>query len=67
MMDLKFFNICENLIPDVMHDVLEGALQYELKLLLQYIVLTKKFISVRYQMLILHSHYNNISHDSWQH
>ncbi len=38
-MDLKFFDVCSGaLIPDVMHDVLEGVLQLELKLVLQHIV-----------------------------
>ena len=35
---LQFFNICSGaLIPDVMHDVLEGVLQYETKLILSHI------------------------------
>ena len=35
LLDLQYFNLCSGaLLPDVMHDVLEGALQYELKLLL---------------------------------
>ena len=37
---------CGSLIPDVMHDVLEGVLQYETKLLLRYCVLTKKFFTL---------------------
>lgn len=37
LMDLSYFNVCSGaLLPDVMHDMLEGALQYELKLLLKY-------------------------------
>lgn len=36
-LSLQYFDQCNgSLIPDVMHDVLEGALQYELKLLLRY-------------------------------
>ena len=35
LMELQYFNVCECLLPDVMHDLLEGALQYEAKLLLQ--------------------------------
>ena len=36
---LKYFHVCNGaLIPDVMHDVLEGALQYEAKLMLQYMI-----------------------------
>lgn len=37
--DLKYFNVCNGaLIPDVMHDVLEGVLQYEVKLMLHYMI-----------------------------
>jgi hypothetical protein len=37
LLDLQYFDMCSGaLLPDVMHDVLEGALQYEVKLLLQY-------------------------------
>lgn len=39
MLSLAKFDLCSGgLLPDVMHDVLEGALQYELKLLLQYLI-----------------------------
>ena len=34
------------LLPDVMHDILEGALQYETKLLLQYCIREKHYFSV---------------------
>ena len=34
------------LLPDVMHDVLEGVLQYEVKLLLQYCIREKRYFSV---------------------
>ena len=35
LLDLNYVDICSGvLLPDIMHDVLEGALQYELKLLL---------------------------------
>lgn len=37
--DLEYFNVCNgSLIPDIMHDVLEGALQYEIKLMLQFMI-----------------------------
>jgi len=33
--ELNYFHVCDgSLLPDVMHDILEGALQYEIKLLL---------------------------------
>ena len=38
-MDLSHFDMCKGeLAPDVMHDLLEGVLQYEVKLLLLYCV-----------------------------
>ena len=37
--ELQYFNICNGaLVPDIMHDVLEGLLQYEAKLLLSHLV-----------------------------
>ena len=37
--ELKYFDVSSGaLIPDVMHDILEGALHYEAKLLLQQFV-----------------------------
>lgn len=42
--ELKYFHVCNGcLIPDVMHDLLEGALQYEVKLLLQVMIQNKAF------------------------
>lgn len=36
--------MCEGgLVPDVMHDLLEGALQYEVKLMLQEMIQIEKF------------------------
>lgn len=37
--ELKYFKICSGaLIPDIMHDMLEGVLQYEVKLLLEHLI-----------------------------
>ena len=34
--ELQYFSVCSGaLLPDIMHDLLEGALQYKLKLMLQ--------------------------------
>ena len=30
---LKYFNTCENFSVDIMHDILEGVAQYEMKML----------------------------------
>ena len=47
LLDLKFFNICSGaLLPDVMHDILEGALQYEAKLVLQHCIDRQKYFSL---------------------
>jgi hypothetical protein len=44
---LQYFNICSGaLIPDVMHDVLEGVLQYEAKLVLSHITSGCHYISL---------------------
>lgn len=42
----KYFHVTEGLAPDIMHDILEGCLQYETKELIKYIVLDAKFISL---------------------
>lgn len=34
---LKYFHVTEGLIPDIMHDCLEGCVQYEVKELLKYL------------------------------
>jgi len=37
--ELTYFHVCDgSLLPDVMHDLLEGALQYEVKFLLHYMI-----------------------------
>ena len=48
LLDLQYFNLCNgSLLPDVMHDILEGALQYEFKLLLKYCTREKKYFQLR--------------------
>lgn len=40
--ELAYFHVCSGaLVPDVMHDILEGALQYEIKLMLQVMMRTE--------------------------
>ncbi len=41
--EFKYFHVADNVAVDVMHDILEGVAQYELKLLFDYIA--KNFIS----------------------
>ena len=40
---LTYFNVCDNFVFDIMHDILEGVAQYEVKLLFLY--LSDNFIS----------------------
>ena len=45
LLQLKHFDMCSGtLIPDVMHDLLEGALQHIIKLLLCYLIDEKKYL-----------------------
>ena len=41
----RFFHVTEGLVPDVMHDILEGALQLEVKELIKTFV-SKKYFSL---------------------
>ena len=42
--ELLYFNVCDgSLLPDIMHDLLEGVLQYEAKLLLLVLVQSNYF------------------------
>ena len=46
LLDLQYFDMCSGaLVTDVMHDLLEGVLQYETKLVLQYYASDAKIIS----------------------
>lgn len=46
-MSLKYVDMCSGILaPDIMHDVLEGVLQYEVKLVLRHCV-DSKFIKVK--------------------
>lgn len=45
--NLKYFHVCNgSLIPDIMHDVLEGVLQYEVKLMLRYMINVENYFSL---------------------
>lgn len=44
---LAYFNVCDgSLLPDVMHDLLEGALQYEVKLMLRLMIHLQGYFSI---------------------
>lgn len=34
---LQFFHVCQNLSLDIMHEILEGVAQYEMKLMFEYL------------------------------
>ena len=38
---LRYFHVTEGLVPDIMHDCLEGCVQYEVKELLKYLSSTR--------------------------
>ena len=45
--ELAYFHLCNgSLVPDVMDDILEGALQYEVKLMLQFMIDTEKYFTL---------------------
>ena len=45
--ELQYFHVCNGgLLPDIMHDVLEGALQYEVKLMLQWMIESACFFTL---------------------
>ena len=44
---LAYFNVCDgSLLPDVMHDLLEGVLQYEVKLMLHLMIQLQHYFSL---------------------
>lgn len=44
---LKYFHVCNGaLLPDIMHDILEGSLQYEVKLLLHAMIDDKNYFNL---------------------
>lgn len=45
--ELKYFHTCNGqLLPDIMHDVLEGGLQYEAKLVLRKFITEDKYFTL---------------------
>lgn len=44
----KYFHTANNPVFDIMHNLLEGVLQMEIKLVLQYYILEKKYLSLDY-------------------
>ena len=47
LLDLENFDMCSGtLLPDVMHDLLEGVLQHVIQLLLSYCIEEKKYFTL---------------------
>jgi len=45
--DLTYFHVCDGyLVPDIMHNIQEGALQYEVKLLLKVMTCAESYITL---------------------
>ena len=45
---LQYFDICSGaLVPDIMHDVLEGVLQYETKLVLIHVIQSCHYLTLK--------------------
>ena len=43
----RYFPVCNGgLVPDIMHDVLEGALEYEVKLMLAHMISEEKYFTL---------------------
>ena len=43
----RYFHVCSGaLIPNIMHDVLEGAMQYEIKLMLAFMIRNEEFFTL---------------------
>ena len=46
--EFTHFHVCDgSLVPDVMHDILEGALQYEVKLMLRFFIDIDKYFTLQ--------------------
>ena len=49
LLDLEHFDLCGGgLLPDIMHDMMEGVLPHVLSLLLHYCIEEKRFFSMAY-------------------
>ena len=47
--ELRYFHVCDgSLLPDIMHDLLEGVLQYEVKFMLNTMIYTEQYFSLSY-------------------
>lgn len=42
----RFFHVVDGIVPDLMHDILEGTLQLNMKWLLKHLILDEKMFSL---------------------
>ena len=52
-----YFHVIDGMVPDIMHDILEGSLQLHLKYLLKYCILRMKYFSLDTVNTRIHSFY----------
>ena len=52
-----YFHVVDGMVPDIMHDILEGSLQLHLKCLLKYCILQMKYFSLETVNTRIHSFY----------
>ena len=52
-----YFHVIDGMVPDIMHDILEGSLQLHLKCLLKYCILRMKYFSLNTVNTRIHSFY----------
>ena len=55
--ELKYFHAAENFVQDIMHDVLEGVCQYDMTLIINYLLSLKGFSLARMNGLLEHFSY----------
>ena len=44
--ECRYFHVVDGLVPDIMHDLLEGSAQVTIKCLLRYLISDKKLLSL---------------------
>ena len=49
--ECRYFHVVDGLVPDVMHDLLEGTAQLSLKCLLRYLISDQKYLSLNERIL----------------
>ena len=51
--NLQYFHVCSGgLLPDIFHDILEGVVPFEMKLLLKYLIIEEQFSHLMTSILL---------------